>query len=40
MDLTTGWDRKAEANNDEHHWQGRSTTRSRAEANYSDVAAG
>ena len=22
MDLTTGWHRKAEANNDEHHWQG------------------
>ena len=22
MDLTTGWDRSAEANNDEHHWQG------------------
>ena len=22
MDLTTGWDRSAEANNDGHHWQG------------------
>ena len=21
MDLTTGWERSAEANNDEHHWQ-------------------